>query len=393
MMDKNAKAARTGLHLPPDLKSWTIDKALPLWASTGWDSRRGGFHERLSPEGKPELSAIRRLRVQARQIYVYAHAAHLGWYPDGKTIAMRGFDYLIDKGHAPDGQPGFVHLLTPEGGVENGLRDSYDHMFVLLATSWLAAVSGDAQVRHVLDKTLAFIDAELTDAKGLLFEGKPASLPRRQNPNMHAFEAMMALHASIGHPEALERANRLLAHFMSTFLDPETETVREFFSDDWQSLPAPSGTSVEPGHLVEWTWLLRRHEAMCGHRPGKLASAILDKALSMADQKSGRFFDEADKQGVIRKRTSRTWPHTELAKAWLAETEAGRPGAREKAIAALHLLQRDYLDPAPSGCWIDQLDQEGGVISDHIPASTFYHVFVAAVEADRVLGASVHKTL
>ncbi len=373
--------------LPPDLKGWAINEALPLWASTGWDAHRGGFHERLTQEGVPDLVADRRLRVQARQIYVYAHAAHLGWYQDGLYVALRGFDYLMDKGHAPDGKPGFVHLLTADGAVANGLRDTYDHMFVLLAASWLARVSGDAQIRAVVDQTLAFIDEELTDNHGTLNEGKPTSLPRRQNPNMHAFEAMLALHETLAHPEALKRASQFLTLFHTSFLDPATHTIREFFTQNWQPLAPPLGTSSEPGHQAEWVWLLRRHEAITGKPPSRLPSQLLDRAISSADPVTGLLFDEADSNGIIRRHTSRTWLQTELAKAWLAEAEVGRDGAKLNAITALHSLKQRYLNPAPRGCWVDQLDRKGDVIDAPITASTFYHIFVAIAEAERVLGA------
>jgi mannose/cellobiose epimerase-like protein (N-acyl-D-glucosamine 2-epimerase family) len=370
-----------------DLKSWAKNEALPLWATTGWDAKRGGFHEKLTLEGKPDLHAIRRLRVQARQIYVYAHAASLGWYDDGLRIALGGFEYLMDKGHAPDGAPGFVHLLKPDGQVENALRDSYDHMFVVLALAWLVKVSGDAQIRTILDQTIAFVDAELTDQNGMLFEGKPRSLPRRQNPNMHAFEAQMALHETLGYPGALQRAETFLNHFKQHFVDPKTGMILEFFNEDWRPLPPPKGTSVEPGHLAEWTWLIRRYEVLAGKPASAFASQFLDRAVSTADPTTGLLFDEADVMGIIRKKTSRTWPHTEVVKAWLAEAEIGREGARAKAVKALENLHLWYMKSCPKGGWIDQRDAGGKVISDHIPASTFYHFFVAAVEADRVLSA------
>jgi mannose/cellobiose epimerase-like protein (N-acyl-D-glucosamine 2-epimerase family) len=369
-----------------DLQRWAVTHALPFWASTGWDAQRGGFHERLSADGIPDHGADRRLRVQARQIYVYAHAAHLGWYPDGLQVALRGFDYLMDKGHAPDGQPGFVHLLTADGTVANGLRDTYDHMFVLLAATWLARVSGDAQIRAVVDQTLAFIDEELTDAHGTLLEGKPAMLPRRQNPTMHAFEATLALHESLAHPQAIPRAEAFLALFKTSFLDPSTDTVREFFTQNWQPLPPPEGTSVEPGHQAEWAWLLRRHETLTGKPRAPLSSLLLNQAISTADPVTGLLYDEADANGTIRRFTSRTWLQTELSKAWLAETEAGRDGARDKAMAALTTLKQRYLDTAPMGCWVDQLDRQGRVINAPITASTFYHIFAMIAEAERVLG-------
>jgi mannose/cellobiose epimerase-like protein (N-acyl-D-glucosamine 2-epimerase family) len=37
----------------PALHSWVENEALPFWATVGFDSARGGFHERLDLEGKP----------------------------------------------------------------------------------------------------------------------------------------------------------------------------------------------------------------------------------------------------------------------------------------------------------------------------------------------------
>ena len=114
-----------------------IDHCLPLWSTEGWDARMGGFIDRLDPDGRADRLAPRRVFVQARQIYCYAKAAQMGWYPDGRAIALKGLEHLLAKAKAADGRPGFVHALTPEGAVLDPRRDSYDHAFILLA---LAAV-------------------------------------------------------------------------------------------------------------------------------------------------------------------------------------------------------------------------------------------------------------
>jgi len=103
------------------------DRALPLWASEGWDSARGGFVERLDTEGVADQCAPRRVRVQARQIYSFATAAQRGWYPQGRDIALKGLEYLLAKAKSPDGRPGFVHLIDHDGSLLNPLRDAYDH--------------------------------------------------------------------------------------------------------------------------------------------------------------------------------------------------------------------------------------------------------------------------
>jgi mannose/cellobiose epimerase-like protein (N-acyl-D-glucosamine 2-epimerase family) len=45
-----------------------------------------------------------------------------------------------------------------------------------------------------------------------------------------------------------------------------------------------------------------------------------------------------------------------------------------------------FLGRPVAGGWIDHVDANGAPIVDTMPASTLYHVFLAAAEADRVWG-------
>src|SRR3977135_3161503 len=100
----------------------------------------------------------------------------MGWYPEGREIAMKGLDYLLAKAKSPDGQPGFVHLLDSDGSTMNAMRDSYDHAFVLLALSAVFQLSKDAQVRNEIESLLAFIDRDLRSPNGGFVEGIPATI-------------------------------------------------------------------------------------------------------------------------------------------------------------------------------------------------------------------------
>ena len=108
------------------------------------------------PDGRADASAPRRVFVQARQIYCYAKAAQMGWYPDGRAIALKGLEHLLSKAKAPDGKPGFVHTLKPDGTVLDPLRDSYDHAFVLLALATVYGLDRDAQIRAEIDALCHF---------------------------------------------------------------------------------------------------------------------------------------------------------------------------------------------------------------------------------------------
>ena len=370
------------------LRCWATDVALPLWATTGFDAARGGFHERLHLNGTPDHDAPRRTRVQARQIYVFAHAAVLGWYPEGLGVALRAFEFMLERRRAPDGARGYVRVLTPDGTVADASRDLYDHAFILLALGWLARATGDAQIAALIDEILAFLDEDLAAGDGTFHEGIPRTEPRRQNPHMHLFEVMLGLHQTIGHPEALTRAAGLRNLLVNTFLDAQTHTLRENFTEDWRPSPGEDGDLREPGHHAEWVWLIRTHERLTDQPPDPLARTLLDQATATAEPGTGFLVDETDSAGQVRRGNRRLWPQTELAKAWLAECEIGRTGAANEASRTLTNLAAHYLAGPKPGLWFDQFDANGRPLSQLVPASTLYHLFGAIAEADRVLRAS-----
>ena len=365
------------------LKQRMIDHALPLWSTEGWDAAAGGFVDRLQPDGRADRLAPRRVFVQARQIYCYAKAAQMGWYPQGREIALKGLEYLLAKAKAPDGRPGYVHRLTPEGGILDPLRDTYDHAFVLLALSTVYGLDRDAQVRAEIDSLLTFLDAQLRSPHGGFLEGLPASMPRRQNPQMHLFEAMIATFDATHEAVFQNRAGDFYALFLANLYDKQKRVLGEYFEEDWAKIEP---VSVEPGHQAEWVWLLKGFERITGCPTGRPRGELMESALRYREATTGCLIDEGDAEGSIRRGTRRLWPQTEMAKAWIAQAEGGEAGAADEARAALVRLERHYLSHAVAGGWYDQFDRDGKSLVPTIPASSFYHVLCAVAEAEQVLG-------
>jgi mannose-6-phosphate isomerase len=364
------------------LKTLMIEHSLPLWSGEGWDRTTGGFVERLDSEGRADRAAPRRVRVQARQIYCFAKAAQMGWYPKGREIALKGLEHLLKTAKSPDGQPGFVHILAPDGSVVNPLRDTYDHAFVLLALASVYALDRDPQILAEISSLTSFLDSKLRSPHGGFLEGLPASMPRRQNPHMHLFEAMIAAFDATHDPAFQNRAGELFSLFLASFYDKQRHVLGEYFEDDWSRIEP---VSVEPGHQAEWVWLLKGFERITGCPTAQYRSELLASALRYRDS-TGCLVDEGDADGIIKKRSRRCWPQTEIAKAWTAQAEAGELGAAGEARDALLRLYRHYLQHPVNGGWYDQFDGDGRSLVDHIPASSFYHVLIAIAEAERVLG-------
>ncbi|MGB6082532.1 MAG: AGE family epimerase/isomerase [Xanthobacteraceae bacterium] len=360
-----------------------IEHALPLWATQGWDSRRGGFVERLAPDGTADSEAPRRLRVQARQIYCFARAAQIGWYPPGRDLALRGLEHMLATSKSPDGRPGFVSLLAPDGAVLSTARDTYDHAFVLLALAHAFQFDRDAQIRAEIESAVAFLDHHLKSEHGGYIEGIPASLPRRQNPHMHLFEAMIALFDATHEIGFQNRAGEFYSLFLAHFFDARTGLLGEYFEDDWSRiLPL----SIEPGHQAEWVWLLKNFQRITGCPTDKHRAALLASALRYSDARTRCLVDEGNIDGHIVKPSGRCWPQTELARAWMAQAESGVPGASDAALEALARVERYYLRHPVRGGWYDRFDHDETARAAFIPATSFYHVLGAVVEAERVLG-------
>ena len=383
MADAHTAAAEETGDVVARLKARMIDHALPLWAGEGWDQTTGGFIDRLTPDGRADAEAPRRTLVQARQIHCFAKAAQMGWYPQGREIALKGLDYLLTKTKSPDGKPGFAHVLTPEGAVLKPLRDTYDHAFILLALASVYSLDRDAQVRAEIDALCHFLETQLKSPHGGFLEGLPSSMPRRQNPHMHLFEAMIAAFDATHDNVFQNRAGDFFALFLANLYDKQKHLLGEYFEEDWSKIEP---VSIEPGHQAEWAWLLKGFERITGCPTGRFRGELLASALRYRDEATGCLVDEGDTGGNIRRDTRRLWPQTEIAKAWIAQAEAGEAGAADEARAALARLERHYLCHPVAGGWHDQFDRDGNSLVATIPASSFYHVLCAVTEAEQVIG-------
>jgi len=116
------------------LIEWCKHDALPLWAKYGID-KTGGFHETLNYDGSPDLTVKRRVRVQARQCYVYSLAMTNEWFVPSRDISHHGWAFLSQQGlqggnHISSvGFNGCAHLLNPDGSLCDGTRDTYAQAF------------------------------------------------------------------------------------------------------------------------------------------------------------------------------------------------------------------------------------------------------------------------
>ncbi|WP_426029402.1 AGE family epimerase/isomerase [Caulobacter sp. DWP3-1-3b2] len=367
-----------------DVASWIKDYALPYWFSVGVDRENGGFVEHLDLNAANVGGEYKRTRAQARQIYCYSQAALLNLHPQAEEAAAHGWRFLTDNARLADGA--YARRLTPDGTVLDATCDAYDMAFVLFAHAWWYRVSGEAEVVRSALSALTALNARLRHPNGLGWLAEEGDTgPRQQNPHMHMIEAAIELADATGRSEFFELACEILLLFRERIIDEESGVLRELFAADWSPLDSPAGLLVEPGHQMEWAWILNRAGPVLGVDASDLARALYASAERYGVAKeTGLTFDQVDIDGRVIAASHRSWPQTEALKANLAMLETDGLDTRERiGVCTRNLLDR-YLDTTPRGVWIDHLDARGEPMVDKIPSTTFYHLQLAFTELLRL---------
>ncbi|MCG8443518.1 MAG: AGE family epimerase/isomerase, partial [Caulobacterales bacterium] len=157
------------------------------------------------------------------------------------------------------------------------------------------------------------------------------------------------------------------------------------FNADWTPAAGEAGRIVEPGHQLEWAFLLSRFEQIAGEDLGDEITRLVAHAEAYGlNRRTGLVIDEAKRDGVPLRTSARCWVQTEALRAALVMRERGHPHAEDRAVDIIDTIMNRYLNVDPVGSWIDQFDAEGAPIfaKTPAPASTLYHLIgaIAACE-------------
>lgn len=382
---------------PPPDPSWLDAERQRLWAFAR-DARHpdGGFAW-LDDRGRPQRDRPVELWISARMTHVAALEVLLG-----NTSAEGHLDHgvhalettLRDSVH-----DGWFAAVGPDGPVLDEKR-CYEHVFVLLAAA-SALTAGHPGAGALLTDAEAVFDRHFwREDESMCVDVWDRGWShledyRGANANMHAVEALLAVHDATGDARWLERALRIVERLVHGVAKDHGWRLPEHFTPQWEPVlgynrdePAhpfrPFGVTI--GHLLEWARLaVHVRTALGPQSPEWLladARALFDTAVRDGWHVDGAegfvYTTDFDGRPVVRSRLH--WVVAEgIASAAALSAATADPAYAEWYAVWWDHARRCFVDEE-RGSWRHELDEQ-----NH-PAATvwqgkpdIYHAYQATL--------------
>jgi mannose-6-phosphate isomerase len=310
-----------------------------------------------------------RLRVQARQVFVFSRAGQLGWGGASQQAVRHGIDAIFSHYRHDNGL--FRSAPSAPGSGQDDV-DLYDQAFVLLALAAgrQAGVAGE-ELTEQARQLLSALEAHLAHPEGGFREyGADRSL--RSNPHMHLLEALLEWVVLEPDGQFRAKADEITALAIDRLIDPVTGAIGEVYDSRWRPAPGRAGDLREPGHQFEWAFLLSEAGQLLDRDLREPVERLYDfgTRFGLAD---GRVISAVDARGSPVDTASRLWQQTERLRASIALAGAipgVEPAHHRESLAG---FQRFLLSGAPA-YWHDRLSSDGAPIAEASSASSLYHI-------------------
>ena len=249
--------SRNLLGLRQFLHSQLTEDIMPFWIHHGVDED-GGINTCLRDDGSV-VSRDKWLWSQWRCVWLFARL-HNTVDAGGKwlDLARRTYDFAVRYGWDEDAE-GWRLGLTYDGGVLKEYETIYVDAFAIDGLVELASVVGPDESETVLAlarKTADHVLKKLELPHDQL-PHYPYPVPRGARvqgiPMMFA-RSLWRLQKCLDEPRYRDAALRYTDEIFRDFYRPDRDLILERIAADGSEYPAPLGTAVVPGHVIEDMW-------------------------------------------------------------------------------------------------------------------------------------------
>lgn len=370
--------------------NYTFKDMARLCTTYGWDDSLGQSRERLQANLTPAPPGDRRGMVVGRQLFFFSHAYRLTADPVYQNCAQRLFEDLVNN-FWDENNGGWYFSLTIDNGVSDTTKDLYGHAFIMFGLAHYLAIFNNAKALPWISRTKDVVLDRFALPGGWFApattrDWTPLGRTLEQNPHMHLLEAYLSIYKTTKDDAFLKCATQIMSIYTEMLRTSDRSKVLEHLDERGQA-SGEKGKLIQPGHLYEWYWLVNEYADIAGLTAFKSTSIpIMEWADHQClDADAGGIFDLVDTSANIISHRKRIWPMTERIKALTTLVrDAPTERSREALIGAITFFLENYC--GADGSWHEFLNRNLEPDSDYMPFSTPYHVAMAALEVERLLG-------
>jgi mannose/cellobiose epimerase-like protein (N-acyl-D-glucosamine 2-epimerase family) len=349
-------------HIDPEWFRKALADETEHWLKAA-DTPNGFFRPSLDRQWQPVGEQTANLTSQGRHIFMRALGYDLTRNPAYLESLRKGTDFLL--ANFRDRQYGGLFFsVSPEGKVVDDRKDSYGTAFAIFGLSHAARVTRDQGYRKAALETWAEMKKNLRDQAGFYKLGTTRDYSQvrgtnSQNPMMHLFEALLALHDTTGSKEVFSDAEAHGNAMFTKLFQERGGYLPEFYDAEWKPLPASQRGHPDLGHQFEWAFLWS-HAVEKGFTKSYLrfGERLLDYGMKVAyDVENGGIFSVGDYEGNPVKGLKGLWQQCEFLRALMHYAVVrNHKELWEPFDKSLELFKRNFMDSEYGGCFTSYYD-------------------------------------
>ena len=360
----SAQPAETARHIDREWFRKTLAEETAHWRQAALRPN-GFFAVSLDRQWQPVGSQNGTLVSQGRQIYVMAAGYELTRDPAYLEAVKKGADFLLQYFRDPECGL-FFSGVTPEGKAVDESKDTYGLAFTIFALSHAARVTKDRRYSDAALETWAQMKEHLRDETGLFKPKTDRNYTRvigqnTQNPMMHLFEALLALHDATGSKQVFQDAEAHANNIFTRLFDEREGRLPEMYERDWKPSPPENRGYFELAHQMEWAFLLS-HAVEKGFpkRYLEIGERLLSYGMKAGyDKEAGGIFSRGDYQGNATRAPKGWWEQCETLRALMHYASLrGRKDLWPAFDQTLAFARKNLID-AEYGGWFYSYDPTG----------------------------------